>query len=113
MENLFSYGTLQLEKVQLDTFGRKLAGHSDSLVGYRLSFVKITDEAVIASSGMNEHPIIERTNDFKDSISGTVFTITAHELERADFYEVADYQRIEVQLKSGKMAWVYIDAHQT
>lgn len=34
MEKLFSYGTLQLEQVQLDTFGRLLEGQADTLQGY-------------------------------------------------------------------------------
>ncbi len=36
VENLFSYGTLQSESVQLETFGRKLEGEPDTLPGYRL-----------------------------------------------------------------------------
>jgi hypothetical protein len=35
-EKLFSYGTLQYEAVQLDTFGRTLLGQKDVLLGYRL-----------------------------------------------------------------------------
>ena len=35
-EELFTYGTLQLEEVQLATFGRVLEGRPDALVGYRL-----------------------------------------------------------------------------
>ena len=42
MEQLFTYGTLQLEEVQLETFGRRLEGRPDDLIGYRL--VKITIE---------------------------------------------------------------------
>ena len=34
MPLLFSYGTLQHEEVQLSTFGRKLAGEKDLIVGY-------------------------------------------------------------------------------
>jgi hypothetical protein len=40
MPKLFSYGTLQQEDVQLTTFGRRLAGVADSLVGYRQSMVR-------------------------------------------------------------------------
>ncbi|WP_330997053.1 hypothetical protein [Burkholderia stagnalis] len=39
-ERLFSYGTLQLEQVQLTTFGRKLDGQSDEMPGYALSMLK-------------------------------------------------------------------------
>ena len=72
MENLFSYATLQSESVQLSTFGRKLEGYADCLVGYKLSFIKIEDETVVASSGMAEHPIITFTNNSGDTIHGIV-----------------------------------------
>ena len=35
MENLFSYGTLQQENVQIKNFGRSLSGTLDVLQGYR------------------------------------------------------------------------------
>jgi gamma-glutamylcyclotransferase (GGCT)/AIG2-like uncharacterized protein YtfP len=108
VENLFSYGTLQLESVQLSTFGRKLEGDADCLVGYKLSFVTIEDEAVVTVSGMAAHPIITYTNNANDTVNGTVFTITADELQQADEYEVDDYERISIQLQSGKTAWVYV-----
>lgn len=108
MENLFSYGTLQLETVQVSTFGRKLEGYSDCLIGFKLFSVKIEDEAVIASSGMTEHPIITFTNNLSDKIKGTVYKITQEELHQADRYEVDDYKRVDVELQSGKRAWVFI-----
>ncbi|MGH6908909.1 MAG: hypothetical protein ACREEG_01890, partial [Phenylobacterium sp.] len=52
---LFSYGTLQLERVQLSTFGRPLHGTPDAMVGYRLEPMEITDPEVIAISGANIH----------------------------------------------------------
>lgn len=109
-ENLFSYGTLQQENVQQDTFGRLLTGHQDVLTGYKLSWVEITDENVLASSGANQHPIISFTGDADDRVEGTVFKITAHELKQADEYEVDDYKRISVKLQSGENAWVYVNA---
>ncbi len=110
MENLFSYGTLQLERVQLDTFGRKLEGSADILIGFQFSTLKIEDEAVIASSGLTEHPVLIYTNSILDRVEGTVFYITQDELLHADEYEVDDYKRVEVILNSGKKAWVYISA---
>ncbi len=110
MENLFSYGTLQDESVQLSTFGRKLEGFPDQLTGYKLSSIKIEDPAVVASSGLTEHPVIRQTNNSDDTISGTVFTITATELQQADEYEAEEYQRVRVELKSGTKAWVYISS---
>jgi hypothetical protein len=49
-EFLFSYGTLQLESVQMATFGRVLSGLSDVLSGFAEAPLPIADEAVIAAS---------------------------------------------------------------
>jgi hypothetical protein len=35
VERLFSYGTLRLEGVQRASFGRRLAGVEDAMLGYR------------------------------------------------------------------------------
>lgn len=107
-ENLFSYGTLQDEAVQLATFRRKLFGTADTLGGYRTDMVEITDEAVIATSGQTYHPIVSYSGNSADTVSGTVFQITDAELLQADEYEVDDYQRVIVDLMSGTKAWVYI-----
>jgi len=109
-ENLFSYGTLRYEKVQIATFGRKLSGKTDALPGYHLSQLKITDAAVIEKSGEDVHSVIQFTGDPKDQISGVVFEVSLDELEQADHYEVADYKRVKVQLLSGTTAWVYVSA---
>jgi gamma-glutamylcyclotransferase (GGCT)/AIG2-like uncharacterized protein YtfP len=110
MENLFSYGTLQYEKVQLETFGRLLNGHADILPGFTKTMVKIEDEKVVATSGEAYHPIIHHTGNPADTIEGYVFEITPDELKQADNYEVDRYKRIAVSLKSGKQAWVYVQA---
>jgi hypothetical protein len=107
---LFSYGTLQLETVQLETFGRLLVGTADALPGYGRTMVRITDPAVIAASGADHHPIVAASGDPNDTVEGTVFEITAEELAAADTYEVSDYKRVEVVLASGLWAFVYIQA---
>lgn len=107
---LFSYGTLQLEAVQLDTFGRRLEGTADALVGFKQTFLEITDPDVLKISGERFHPIVTPSTDPADSVSGTVFWITAEELAAADRYEVSDYQRVEANLASGGTAWVYVKA---
>ena len=107
---LFSYGTLQLESVQISLFGRRLTGHKDAILGYRKDMLAITDPDVIAKSGEKFHPILVASGNPADKVSGMVFEITAAELEAADQYEVADYKRVEVLLESGKRAWVYIKA---
>ena len=58
-ESLFSYGTLQLEAVQLATFGRRLAGTRDALPGFEQSMFEIEDKDVVATSGKSHHPIVQ------------------------------------------------------
>ncbi len=110
MEKLFSYGTLQLDTVQEETFGRLLTGKKDILTGYVLDKIRIKDIAVIETSGTDRHPILVFTGDTSDHVSGTVFDITTNELKKSDEYEVAEYQRVAAQLKSGVTAWIYADA---
>ncbi|MGZ3853530.1 MAG: gamma-glutamylcyclotransferase family protein [Flavisolibacter sp.] len=108
MENLFSYGTLQLEKVQLETFGRSLQGVPDRLMAYKIETIKIKVESVVNLSGTEEHTIITYTGNNSDVVEGVVLSITPGELVHADEYETEDYKRIQVTLQSGKRAWVYV-----
>ncbi|HCW16506.1 MULTISPECIES: gamma-glutamylcyclotransferase family protein [Achromobacter] len=107
---LFSYGTLQDKTVQLATFGRELTGRPDAMTGYVLHWVAITDPQVLKTSGKAQHPIVYASYDPKDEVPGMVFEISQDELRAADSYEVADYKRVSVLLKSGVHAWVYIKA---
>ncbi|MEL1263502.1 gamma-glutamylcyclotransferase family protein [Pseudoxanthomonas putridarboris] len=107
---LFSYGTLQLESVQLASFGRRLDGEPDTMPGYVCTMVEITDPDVLATSGQRFHPIVQRSDDANAEVQGMVFRISAEELAAADRYEVSDYQRVRVRLKSGLDAWVYVQA---
>nr|WP_235483256.1 gamma-glutamylcyclotransferase family protein [Leifsonia sp. Leaf325] len=110
VEHLFSYGTLRLASVQRGTFGAELPTRDDALPGFRLGVLKITDPHVIALSGSDEHPILERTDDPADSVAGSVLELTPEQLAAADAYEVADYVRAAVTLASGTRAWVYVRA---
>jgi gamma-glutamylcyclotransferase (GGCT)/AIG2-like uncharacterized protein YtfP len=107
---LFSYGTLQQKDVQLSTFGRCLSGSSDAMPGYTQSMIEITDPEVIAKSGARFHTIAVPSNKPDDEVPGKVFEITDSELAAADEYEVGDYKRISVRLRSGVSAWVYVKA---
>ena len=109
-ERLFSYGTLQLESVQLATFGRRLAGTPDVLPGFEQSMMKIDDPDVVETSGQSHHPIVRFTGRSGDGVAGTVFEITPDELLSADRYEVAAYKRVAVRLSTGVEAWVYVAA---
>ena len=110
MEFLFSYGTLQSKKVQFETFERELEGHADKLLGYKLAMVEIQDQHVVDLSGETHHPIAVVTCDLADEILGMVFEITTDELAQSDLYEVSDYKRVMGRFKSGKQAWVYVQA---
>jgi len=112
-EYLFSYGTMQLESVQRELFGRALEGRPDQLPGYRVQMLEIRDPAVTAISGKRHHPIVVHTGEAADKVGGTLMQVTAQDLERSDAYEVADYRRVRLQLASGALAWVYVDAERS
>jgi hypothetical protein len=107
VEKLFSYGTLQLPKVQESLFGRLLAGTKEELPGYKVEKLKIRDQVVIEKSGTDMHPILVHTGELADVVAGMVFEITQAELEKADEYEVEDYQRNSAIMRSGAHAWIY------
>ena len=109
-EHLFSYGTLQLDAVQMATFGRLLSGASDVLSNFELAPIEIDDEETVALSGKSQHTIARFTGRDSDRISGTVYALTSSELESADRYEDEAYVRVAVDLESGQRSWVYVDA---
>ena len=96
MSLLFSYGTLQQENVQLLTFGRRLNGQRDDLVGFEQS--SVTHHANVTFNGGDD-----------SHVPGMVFEITDAELARVDTYEAAFlYERVAAMLASGRQAWVYV-----
>jgi gamma-glutamyl AIG2-like cyclotransferase len=106
-EYLFSYGTLQKEKIQLDLFGRILEGSSDVLRGYTVSTIEITDETFL-SKGEGKYQKTLIISDKNHAVNGTALEITGEELLMADRYEPENYKRISVMLESGKEAWIYV-----
>ncbi|MNK06642.1 AIG2-like family protein [compost metagenome] len=107
-EYLFSYGTLQKDKVQLETFGRLLKGSKDTLIGYKLSTIVIVDQDVLAKSEQEIHLLAIPSEIATDHIDGVIFEITHEELLAADGYETDAYQRVKLQFESGREAWIYI-----
>lgn len=110
MPLLFSYGTLQQEAVQLSTFGRRLRGEPDELVGFEQSVFRIADPEFVATSGKADHAIVRFTGRPDSRVKGTVLEVTERELAEADAYEPAGYERIRAPLASGREAWVYAAA---
>ena len=99
---------MQKENVQWQLFGRSLKGTSDILQGYKCATIEITDKNFLSKGEDVLQQTLVRTNNRNDSIGGTVLEITEEELLLADRYEPSNYKRIEVNLDSGKAAWVYI-----
>lgn len=98
MKYLFSYGTLQEKDIQLQLFERELKGLPDTVSGYTLSEIK----------AYGEYPVLEETKNPLHRITGVVFEISEQELRLADDYEGEAYKRKEIELESGKRAWLYV-----
>ncbi|KUJ66054.1 hypothetical protein ACZ90_40065 [Streptomyces albus subsp. albus] len=105
---LFSFGTLLDERVQTTLFGRAVPGSAATLTGHTTRPLRITDESVIAASGLDVHLTLRRA--YGAVVEGGVLHLTDDELAAADAYEVDDYVRRRVLLSSGESAWAYLDA---
>ena len=109
MPLLFSYGSLQQEEVQVSTFGRKLTGEKDLLIGYEPSLVKIADPEVAKRLKKLHHDNVRKTGDDWSNVQGTVFEVTDADLAKSDALEAQfGYTRVSVPLASEKEAWVYV-----
>lgn len=97
-----------MSAVQIETFGEVVVGQPDALVGFAKTMIEITDPEVLALSGERFHPIVRETKNARETVSGTVFSLSAAQLAQADAYEVDDYERKTVTLASGKSAWLYV-----
>lgn len=106
---LFSYGTLRDPEVQLATFGRHFHGRPDQLAGYRVVMIRIDDEEFVATSGASMHRTLRFTGNEPDVVDGMALALTPEELQQADGYEPAGYDRVSVVLVSGAVAWVYLN----
>lgn len=106
---VFSYGTLRQPDVQAALYGRAVPTIADTLPGYRLDWIRITDAAVIATSGSDRHPILRRGSRH-DVVEGAYLELDDVDLAATDAYEVDDYVRTPVVLGSGRDAWAYLAA---
>jgi gamma-glutamylcyclotransferase (GGCT)/AIG2-like uncharacterized protein YtfP len=105
---LFSYGTLQQEAVQLELFGRRLAGRPGDLTEYELTTHIVADSAFAARSGTSRHANLRFTGRDESRVAGTVLEVTEQDLEMADRYEPPEYQRVPARLASGESVWIYV-----
>ena len=108
MEYLFSYGTLQLDRVQIQTYGRKLKGVKDEISNFKIEQIEIFDDKILEKSKQRFHPIAIPTQNEYDYVEGVIYEITKQELLETDAYEVSNYKRLLKRFKSGKKAWIYV-----
>lgn len=106
---IFSYGTLQMPRVQQELLGRLVAMDDDALLGFDTVPVEIDHPDVIEFSGSATHlGLVPGAPDAR--IDGKLLHVTAADLPALDDYEGDEYRRVEVTLASGKPAWVYVKA---
>ena len=96
---LFAYGTLNEADVQQYVFQRVLNGTPDTLSGYLIAAKKM----------YGRYLVLEASGDPSDEINGVAYVLSLGELLKADIYEGPEYTRIQVLLKSGTTAWVYVE----
>ena len=97
MENLFVYGTFVDVKVAQAVLARKIIESvPDKLRGYKKDVVLVDKRPC---------PILVPKED--STIDGRVLLITNEELRYLDDWEPPSYERTEIKLTSGNVAWVY------
>lgn len=104
MELLFSYGTLRSKQIQMQVFNKVLSGTQDQILGFKLKSLQIEEEF-----GMADYVVAVPSENLEDIIHGAVFEVTNTELLKVDQFESNSYKRVQVKLKSGRMAWVYTE----
>ena len=107
-EYLFSYGTIQQEKTQLELFGRILKGKPVTLPAYKIATIEITDKIFLSKGEGKFQKTLVHTGNKTDSVKGMILEITNEELLLCDKYEPGIYKRMKVKLEYGNEAWIYI-----
>lgn len=106
---IFSYGTLQMPRVQRELLGRLVAMEDDALPGFAAVPIEIDHPDVIEFSGSSTHPALVPAGPAA-RIHGKLLHVTEADLPALDDYEGDEYRRIEAALASGRRAWVYVKA---
>lgn len=99
MNIIFVYGTLCNPKIQKCVIGRVIESSPDRLSGFKLGNITL---------GINDYPIIEKSEKSDAIIDGIVLHVTDSELIKMDKYETDAYKRVKVLLESGIESWVYL-----
>jgi gamma-glutamylcyclotransferase (GGCT)/AIG2-like uncharacterized protein YtfP len=104
MEQIFSYGTLQSKEIQMQVFNKLLTGKPDQLTGYKLKDLQIEEEF-----GIEDYFVAAPSENPSDAVDGIVYSISTSDLAKADQFESNAYKRVEITLKSGTVAWIYVE----
>lgn len=104
MEQIFSYGTLQSKEIQMQVFNKLLTGTPDQLTGYKLKDLQIEEEF-----GIEDYFVATPSENPSDAVDGIVYSISSADLAKADQFESNAYKRVQITLKSGVVAWIYIE----
>ena len=104
MEQLFSYGTLQSKEIQMQVFNKLLTGTPDQLTGYKLKDLQIEEEF-----GIEDYFVATPSDNPSDAVDGIVYNISSADLAKADQFESNAYKRVQITLKSGVVAWIYLE----
>ncbi|MBI4558309.1 MAG: gamma-glutamylcyclotransferase [Candidatus Hydrogenedentes bacterium] len=96
-EQIFVYGTLMDASIQRRILGRTAEARPGTLHGYRKTMVHVDGQGF---------PNIEAAEGH--AVNGLILSVDTMSLAALDAYEGAEYQRRQVLLADGKIAWVYI-----
>ncbi len=58
---------------------------------------------------MADYVVARPRDDLSEIIHGVVFNISPSDLAKVDIFESNAYKRVQVKLKSGIVAWIYIE----
>lgn len=106
---VFAYGVLQSPSVQKTLFGKELQGVQDSVPGLVLTVIELADAELVMASGTSRHPMAVLGATSGASIRGTLYWLSAEDLDLLDQRSDSRLHRVAMELKSGGVAWVYVD----
>jgi hypothetical protein len=108
--HLFSYGTLQLESVQLSSLGRVFQGARMSCLASGVprsrSLIRTSSRRAAQTCIPSSQEAMTQPTRCRELFSRS----PKPSFRAADEYEVSVYERIKVRWKSGVEAWVYVKA---
>jgi hypothetical protein len=108
---VFTHGSLQEEAVQVSLYGRVLRCEPDELVDCIRTQIEVPAWHKAAAAGVAYYTNVTFLRGSGGRVAGKVLELTEAELVATDRYEKdADYVRVQVDLASGRRAWVFVSA---